>query len=120
MTEILDLIQGNTSEVKLVRPGFPGLADLLDGNWTCVQAVLDCSGATVVTAAAVTDKTLDEFGKEAFVVAVSPADSATLTVPATEPYLDYTWMIELENPTTVPPYRKEHHITLRVRTQGIP
>jgi len=119
MTEVIELIQGNTSDVKLVRPDIPGLDDALDGNWTCQQSVMDCDRTAVVEASDVTDKTTDEFGKERFVVAVSYTDSDTLTVPAGEPYFDYTWMIELNNPNTVPPYRKEHHITLRVRNQGI-
>lgn len=120
MIEIIELFQGDTSAVKLVRPDMPGLADALDGNWVCQQAVLDCAGNTVVAAASVVDISTDELGKERFVVAVSPADSATLTVSDGEPYEDYTWVIQLGNPTTTPPYNKEHRMTLRTRVQGIP
>lgn len=119
MKEVIELIQGNASDVKLVRPGFPGLDDALDENWVCQQAVRDCAGALVIGLSTVSDKTLDEFDKERFVVAVSPTDSATLSVAAGEPYQEYTWLIELSNPTTTPPYKKEHHITLRVYSQGI-
>jgi hypothetical protein len=120
MTEVIELIQGDTSDVKLVRPDFPGLAAALDANWLCQQGVTDCAGALVVAMAPVAVKTADEYGKERFIVAVSPTDSATLAVPAGEPYQDYTWVIELSNTTTVPSYNKEHHITLRVSNQGSP
>ena len=120
MTEIIKLFQGATSDVKLVRPEMPSLPDALDGNWNCKYSVLDCDDAVVVAATAVTDKTTDTNGQERYVVAVTPTQSATLTVPAGEPWLDYTWVIQLENTTTTPPYNKEHAITLRVRRQGIP
>ena len=120
MKEIIELFQGDTSEVKLVRPDMPSLDAALDGNWTCKQSVLDCDGSVVIAVATVTDKTTDENGDERFVVAVKPVDSTTLTVPDDEPYQDYTWIIQLENTTTTPPYRKEHMMTLRIRAQGIP
>ncbi|MBL4781783.1 MAG: hypothetical protein JKX92_06030 [Porticoccaceae bacterium] len=120
MREIIELFQGDTSGVKLTRPDMPGVTDALDGNWICQQAVLDCEGVVVVAVATVADKTTDAQGKERFVVAVSPSDSATLAVPNGEPYQDYTWVIQLENPTTTPPYNKEHMMTLRIRAQGIP
>jgi hypothetical protein len=119
MREVIELVQGNTSDVKLTRPDFPDLPDALDENWVCQQAVMDCAGALVVGLSTVSDKALDEFDKQRFVVAVSPTDSATLSVAAGEPYQEYTWLIELSNTTTTPPYKKEHHITLRVYSQGI-
>jgi len=119
MQQIINLYQGDTSDVKLVRPDFPGLTNALDGNWLCQQAVMDCAGVVVVGASTVSAKTTDDNGKERFVVAVSPTDSATLSVAAGEPYQEYTWLIELSNPTTIPPYKKEHHTTLRVFSQGI-
>ena len=120
MLEVISLYQGETSTVKWARPELPSLADVLDANWNCQQAVLDCDGVVVIAASTVADKTTDEQGKERFVVAVSPSDSATLTVPDGEPYQDYLWVIQLENTGTTPPYNKEHMMTLRIRAQGIP
>ena len=120
MTEIIEMFQGATSDVKLVRPDMPGLPDALDGNWVCKYSVLDCDGEVAVAAKIVTEKTVDENNKDRFVVAVLPAESAILEVDDNEPYVDYRWSIQLENTTTTPPYNKEHSITLRVKAQGIP
>lgn len=120
MSQIIKIARGDTSDVMLTRPDVPGLANALDVNWVCKQSVLDCDGVVVVAAAVVTSKSVDEHGHERFVVAVEPADSDLLTVPAGEPYMEYDWVIQLENTTTTPPYNKEHRITLRVREQGIP
>tara|TARA_R110002072_G_scaffold298960_1_gene473700 strand:+ start:14617 stop:14982 length:366 start_codon:yes stop_codon:yes gene_type:complete len=118
--EVIELFVGDLTPIKNVRPDFPGVEDLLDVNWVCQTSVVDCDNAEVVAPRGVTGKTVDSSGRERFSVSIFAAETALLTIPEGEGYVDYYWIIEITNATTVPPFAREARITLRVRAQGIP
>jgi hypothetical protein len=117
MSEIIDHVVGDTSDIKLIRPQIPDLPATLDGNWVCTQRVLNPDGTEAIAEQAITDKYTDSDSQQWYMAAVKPADSAGLTVA--DDYVDYQWHIQLVNATTTPPYKRELKITLRTRSQGV-
>jgi hypothetical protein len=118
--EVIELFVGDLTPIKNARPEFPGVPDALDASWVCKTSVVDCGNVEVVASRTVTDKMTDSNNKERFTVSIYPTETELLTVPDGEDYVDYYWIIEIKNSTTVPAYSREVRITLRVRRQGIP
>ena len=117
--EIIEVYQGDLTKIKNVRPTFPSLPGVLDANWKCYVSVNDCDGNNVVADREVTNKVTDANSRERFVCAIHPSETESLEVATGEEYQDSDWVIQVENLSTTPPYSKEHHITLRVKPQGI-
>ena len=118
--EMIELFVGDLTPIKNVRPEFPGVPNALDASWICNTSVVDCNNDVLVASRAVTDKVTDTNSKDRFSVSIFAAETALLTLPEGEDYVDYYWIIEITNGTTVPPFAREARITLRVRQQGIP
>lgn len=110
VNKIVSVAQGDTTTALKPRPGSLGESDIIDGNWSCHTKVLSPSG-TVLIDRAITEKTSDAMR---FVVALTPAETAALAVDT------YTWIIELSNSTTTPPYNVEVSYTLAVEPQYDP
>lgn len=117
--EIVEIYQGDLTDIKRVRPVYPSVSDVLDVSWKCHVSVNDCDGNNVVEEREVTDKVTDQDGKEWFSCAIHPSETELLEVTAGEGYQDYVWIIQLENLSAVPPYSREEHTILRVKPQGI-
>ena len=118
-SEIIEVFAGDLTPIKNARPDFPGVSDSLDAAWICTTSVVDCDNEEVIANRVVTTKMTDAYGRERFTVSIFPAETALLTVPEGEDYVDYNWIIEITNATTIPEYSKEARFTLRVRRQGI-
>lgn len=108
--KIVSVAQGDITTALKPRPGSLGEADIIDANWTCHTKVLSPNG-TILIERAVTEKTIDNLR---FVVNLTPAETTTLPVET------YSWVIEISNSTTVPPYNIEQRYTLAVEPQYDP
>jgi hypothetical protein len=117
--EEIDVFRGDLSDIKNVRPGIDGYPTTLPGTAVCKIKVIDQDGTEVVAERTVTDKMTDTDGNERFVAAILPSETTSITLPTGEASHDYTWIIEIADTNTTPPFNKEHHITLRVFEQGI-
>lgn len=110
INKIVPVAQGDTTTALKPRPGSLGEAETIDGTWACHTKVLSPSGTALIDRA-ITEKTSDSMR---FVVSLTPAETAALAVET------YTWIIELSNTTTVPPYNVEVNYTLAVEPQYDP
>jgi hypothetical protein len=106
--------QGDTSDIQKVRPTQLTDGAAMDANWTCKTVLLDQSFTPVFTARNVTDKTDDE---TRFIVALNPDDTAGVTLSKNGEL--FTWVIQLTNTTTIPPFNKEIHLPVNILKQGI-
>lgn len=106
---LIEVIQGNTSRIIKAAPKVDGARPQLDENWVCRTALLDEEGIAIFTRG-VTNKTQDN---QRFLVALTPTETA-LCAPGT-----YTWVIEISNSTTEPPFNVERDYPLRVKPQKL-
>lgn len=106
--------QGDTSDTYQVSPFVEGEATqtLSDGGWTCRSVVVAAVGDVPIIDNVVTTKTVDDLY---FETALASPDTDTLNGGS-----NYLWIIEIENTTTTPKYRRELHIPLKVNKQGAP
>lgn len=101
MTDTLSIYKGDTAGPWNVGvTGDDGALVNISAPWTCKIKV-----AGTAIDRAVTDRTVDNLR---FIAALTPAETATLDIGI------YVVAIEIENTTTVPPLRREHHIVLTV------
>lgn len=103
------IYRGDTSDIVYTSPStLDGAA--MDGNWTCSSCVVDRSGDKVISDFSITTKTGDN---TEFICYLTPTQTDNLAVTGDVSY--YTWVIQLANATTTPPFSKEVHYTLAVK-----
>lgn len=113
--------QGDTTDILYIRPGPLNNGDPIDVNWTCSTGVIDDVGAILLASRAVTDivtvpikgangQTTDE---ECFLCALTPAETVTLELGI------HTWIVQVVNTTTTPPFNIEKHNILEIEKQGL-
>lgn len=110
----IQLTQGDTSTIQKVRPAQLDAGVALDANWICKTVLLDQNFEAVFPVRIVTDKTADQ---TRFIVAIQPEDTAGVTLSKNGEL--FTWVIQLTNSTTIPPFTKEVHIPVNINRQGI-
>jgi hypothetical protein len=110
------IFKGNTGPVIPLRPLILGEKQDLDVNWTCQIALLDSSAVPVVAARAVTTKNQDN---QAFLAALTPAETASVTLDVGKDFTSFTQVMVVENTTTTPPYKVERRVTLQIKPEGI-
>lgn len=101
MTDTQSIYKGDTAgpwNVGVTRDD--GSLETISAPWTCKIRV----GGTAIDRA-VSDRTADNLR---FIAALTPAETLALSEQ------QYVVAIEIENPTTTPPVRREHHIILTV------
>jgi hypothetical protein len=125
MKSVFEVYQGDLTDYIYVRPGPLNAGDPIGANWTCQVAVLNNSDAEELAARAVTDKSTVEIenedgsktNEECFVCYLLPSETAILSEDTDNNF--HTWVIEIKNATTSPPFNLEKHIFLKVNKQGI-
>jgi hypothetical protein len=101
MTDTLSIYKGDTAGPWNVGvTGDDGALVTITPPWTCKIKV-----AGTAIDRAVSDRTVDN---KRFIAALTPAETDTLEVGL------YVVAVEIENTTTTPPMRREHHIVLTV------
>jgi hypothetical protein len=101
MTDTLSIYRGDTAGPWNVGvTGDDGALVNISAPWTCKIKV-----AGTAIDRAVGDRTVDNLR---FIAALTPAETDTLEIGV------YVVAIEIENTTTTPPLRREHHIVLTV------
>lgn len=111
MSREMIISQGDITDTFQVSPFEEGelVQKLTDPGWACRTFVVDKLGGTVVIDKSITQKTADNLYYE---VALGPPDTEILDSRA------YIWVIEVQNLTLTPKYRKELQIDLKVRQEG--
>ena len=103
--------QGDISDTFEVSP-FPAneaVQTLSDPGWTCRSVVVNKLGGDVIIDNTVTDTTTNDLY---YTTELAPPDTDILDTKG------YIWIIQIQNLTTTPIYRKEHHINLAVEGEG--
>ena len=114
--KVVECFQGDSSSVLAVAPKSSTTPIDLDSNWVCQTAVVNCSNTVVVSPRSAATK---DVANNNFLVGLTAAETASLSVPANEPYETYYWVVEISNAVLVPPYVVEERIELRIKPQGI-
>ena len=107
---------GDTGPVLQPRPTVLDDGVPLDANWTCHIAANYADGTVAIASTEVTDKTADNLR---WIAALTPTQTATLTIPVGEAFIVIDHVLEIVNLTLTPVFRKEVHHRLPVCAQGI-
>ena len=110
-TQGITIKQGDTTDTFQISP-FPlgeTVEALTDAGWTCRSIVVAKLGGIELINNNVATLTADNLY---FETALGSPDTDILDAKA------HIWILEMENLTTTPVYRKEHHISLVVQQQG--
>ncbi len=112
MGTLVTVKQEDTSDTIQASPFAENeaIANLSDSGWVCRQAVLTKDGKNIVIEGDVTIKDSTDMYFEA---TLAPNDTRQLD------NRQYKWIIEVENTTVTPPYRKEHEVDLDVEKHSI-
>lgn len=113
--EKFSVYQGDLGKLVTVRPNIADPTETISDDWVCKTSVLAEDGTTVIEPRVETNKTDDGLQ---YVVALSPDD--TQSIPVNGKFERCKWVIQLENLTLDPAYRREKHIQVNVKKQGIP
>ena len=110
--EKITVIQGNLTDIYEVSPFENGeaVATLSDAGWSCRSVLVENLGDIPLIDNTVTLKTIDDLY---YRVAFEPDDTTPLAIGT------YIWIIQVENSTVVPKYRREKQISLTVEAQGL-
>ena len=108
---IFNVYQGDTSPIWKSRIKIGDETVVMDATWDCkvqVKQHIDVNETPLV------DKTIPyNAADNSFDCFLSPDETASLEVG------DYYLFIEISNLTYSPPIRKEYHLMLKIRKQGV-
>ena len=110
------LNQGETGPIIRPRPSVLATDATIDSNWACRTSVNDADGTEVIAPRVVTDKTDDNMY---FVVALTPTETASLTVEEGCAYTMYSQIVEITNDTLTPEFNIEDDYDLKIKPGGM-
>lgn len=113
-TNVIRVRQGDSTPQIEISPfieNYVGAELLTDPGWVCRCVVRPTLAKAEVLAKAIGDATADIL---AYVPILEPAETQILSAKP------YDWIIEIENLTRNPTYRREHHFRLVVERRGLP
>ena len=122
MTEIF---KGDTSEIIYVRPSILSSGDLLTG-WECFVGVVDYTNTIEVEAREVITKATVAYkdpetgitsDEECFMCYLTPTETSTLSIDVATTL--HSWVIEISNAATTPPFNLEIHNELYVKAEAL-
>jgi len=111
-SQSITIKQGDTTDTFQVSPFPVGQSTptlVTEAGWTCRSIVMSKIGGVEVINNTITTLSADDLY---FETALASPDTDILAAKA------YIWIIELQNLTLTPVYRREHHIALAVEAQG--
>lgn len=113
----ISLFQGDSSDLFRIRPNIADPAAEISDDWVCKTSLLSSNGEQVIAPRVESVKSDDGL---VWLIGLSPEDTALVTVDPKFRYTQCTYVIEVSNSILEPAYRKEKHIRVNVKKQGIP
>lgn len=114
MSNIQSLFQGDSSSLIAVRPDLKNPTDVINSDWVCKTTLLSADKSVIIPTRVETTKSDDGL---TWIVGLSPSDTAQVVVNGK--FEKCKWIIQVENLTLSPAYRREKHIQVNVKKQGI-
>lgn len=108
--EVIELYNGDGSELILIRPDIADDAEVISNDWLCQTWVTDKYGKEVIAPRVETNKTTDNLK---YIISLSPDDTALLALNGA--VTEYVWVVEIINDALVPPFQREKHITVLLK-----
>jgi len=113
------IFRGDTPNPITRKIYFGGqLQNMSEPGWICKHLVKNSDG-DIVWGPETINTVVKKDSKDCFQISMDYAQSESLSVPADSASATYMWITQIENSLVSPVYRREKHIRLIVKEQGI-